>query len=184
MSDENVKSANDNPNQENNAQQQVPPIVINTQYIKDFSLEIPHAPEVFRNLNQAPAVNIHVDVNASHMHENFFNVELSIAMDGDLIDEKLFILELKYAAVVSLNVPKEHVEPILLVEIPRMLFPFARSIVTNALVDDIHVDVIPMIMEGYSNGIDRCITNLVGQSPHVLCQVVDLIVEAIDLCSV
>ena len=55
---------------------------------------------------------------------------------------------------------------------------------TNALVDDIHVDVIPMIMEGYSNGIDRCITNLVGQSPHVLCQVVDLIVEAIDLCSV
>ena len=111
MSDENVKSANDNPNQDNNAQQQVPPI------------------------NQAPAVNIHVDVNASHMHENFFNVELSIAMDGDLIDEKLFILELKYAAVVSLNVPKEHVEPILLVEIPRMLFPFARSIVTNALVD-------------------------------------------------
>ncbi len=135
MSDENVKSANDNPNQDNNTQQQVPPIVINTQYIKDFSLEIPHAPEVFRNLNQAPAVNIHVDVNASHMHENFFNVELSIAMDGDLIDEKLFILELKYAGIVSLNVPKEHVEPILLVEIPRMLFPFARSIITNALVD-------------------------------------------------
>ncbi len=135
MSDDNVKTANDNPAQDNGNQQQQPPIVIHTQYIKDLSLEIPHAPEVFRNLNQAPAVNIHVDVNANHMHENFFNVELRIAMDGDLIDEKLFILEMKYAAVVSLNIPQEHVEPVLLVEIPRMLFPFARSIVTNALVD-------------------------------------------------
>ena len=56
-------------------------------------------------------------------------------MDGDVNGKKLFILELKYAAVVGLNVPEEHVEPVLLVEIPRMIFPFARSIVTNTLVE-------------------------------------------------
>ena len=56
-------------------------------------------------------------------------------MDGDVNEKKLFILELVYAAVVSLNVPQEHVEPVLLVEIPRMIFPFARSIITNNLVE-------------------------------------------------
>ena len=137
MSEENKNStANDNAGQQDNGgQQQMPPIMINTQYIRDLSLEIPHAPEIFRNLNATPNININVDVNANHLHDNFFNVELSIAMDGDVKDQKLFILELKYAAVVSLNVPEEHVEPVLLVEIPRMLFPFARSVVTHCLVE-------------------------------------------------
>ncbi len=137
MSEENKNStANDNAGQQDNGgQQQMPPIMINTQYIRDLSLEIPHAPEIFRNLNETPNININVDVNANHLHDNFFNVELSIAMDGDVKDQKLFILELKYAAVVSLNVPEEHVEPVLLVEIPRMLFPFARSVVTHCLVE-------------------------------------------------
>ena len=130
----NKQTANDNSGQDN-AQPQMPPIVINTQYIKDLSLEIPNAPEIFRELNQAPDVKINVDVNAKLLEENFFNVELTMEMDGDVNGKKLFILELKYAAVVGLNVPEEHVEPVLLVEIPRMIFPFARSIVTNTLVE-------------------------------------------------
>ncbi len=113
----------------------VPAIVINTQYVKDLSLEIPLAPEIFREITSAPKMDINVDVNAEHLHDNFFNVSLSIKMDGDVNDKKLFILELVYAAVVSLNVPQEHIEPVLLVEIPRMIFPFARSIITNNLVD-------------------------------------------------
>ena len=47
----------------------------------------------------------------------------------------MFILELEYAAVVSLNVPEEHVKSILMVELPRMMFPFVRSIVANAMID-------------------------------------------------
>lgn len=117
---------------ENNPQ---PAIMINTQYIKDLSLEIPHAPEIFRELTEAPNVNIHVDVDAQLMHDNFYNVSLSVKMDGDIKDKKLFILELVYAAVVSLNVPQEHLEPVLLIEIPRLTFPFARSVITNCLVE-------------------------------------------------
>ncbi len=117
---------------ENNPQ---PAIMINTQYIKDLSLEIPFAPEIFRELTEAPHVDIHVDVDAQHMHDNYFNVNLSVKMDGSIKGKKLFILELLYAAVVSLNVPQEHVEPVLLVEIPRLLFPFARNVVTNCLVE-------------------------------------------------
>ena len=132
-------TANDNPDQvqanNNENQKALPPIIVNNQYIRDFSLEIPHAPEIFRKMTQAPSVQVNIDVNAKYMHDNFFNVELSVAMDGDVGQEKLFILELKYAAVVALNVPQEHVEPILLVEIPRLLFPFARNVVTNCLVE-------------------------------------------------
>ncbi len=123
--------------EENNNQENanVPAIVINTQYVKDLSLEIPLAPEIFREITSAPKMDINVDVNAEHLHDNFFNVSLSIKMDGNVNDKKLFILELVYAAVVSLNVPQEHIEPVLLIEIPRMIFPFARSIITNNLVD-------------------------------------------------
>ena len=131
MSEENENiTANDNDNT-----QQQPPIVINTQYIKDFSLEIPHAPEIFRELKQAPDVNIDIDTNAHHLHDNFYNVTLKIRMDGIVAAQPLFIVELEYAGVVSLNVPQEHIEPVLLIEIPRMLFPFARNIITTSLMN-------------------------------------------------
>lgn len=119
----------------NTAQQDNMPIVINTQYIKDLSLEIPHAPEIFREIKSAPEVTVNVDVNASHMNENYYNVELKFNMDGNINGKKLFIIELVYAAVVSLNVPQEHLEPVLMIEIPRLLFPYGRSIVTNCLVE-------------------------------------------------
>ena len=123
-----------NDNQRKDEQMQ-PAIVIHTQYIKDMSLEIPHAPEIFRELTQAPAVDVQVEVNAHHMHDNFHNVSLSYRLNGDINGKKLFILELEYAAVVALNVPEEHIKAVLMIEIPRMLFPFVRSIVANAMID-------------------------------------------------
>ena len=122
--------ANDNPNQ---SSQPNPPIIINNQYIKDLSLEIPHAPEIFRQLKDNPDINIDVNVNANHMHDNFFNVSLLFKINGIVDYQPFFILELEYAGVVNLNVPEEHVEPILLIEIPRLFFPFARNIITNTL---------------------------------------------------
>lgn len=125
---------NDNINQ-NAEQQAVSPILVHTQYIKDMSLEVPNAPEIFRELTSAPKIDVQVEVTARHLHDNFHNVTLSYALNGDINDKKLFILELEYAAVVSLNVLEEHIKPILMIEIPRMLFPFVRSIVANAMID-------------------------------------------------
>ena len=114
---------------------QAPAIAINNQYIKDLSLEIPFAPAIFKELNKAPKVNLEVDINANHLEEIYYNVDLNIRINGDFEDKKLFVLELTYAAVVSINVPKEHIEPVLLIEIPRLLFPFARNIVTQCLTE-------------------------------------------------
>lgn len=133
MSEEN-KNSNDNV-QNSAGQEGQPAILINTQYIKDLSLEIPHAPEIFKEINSAPQIEINVNVNYQSLEDNYYNVNLSLNMEGDINNQKLFILELTYAAVVSLNVPQEHLEPVLMIEIPRLIFPFARNVVTNCLVE-------------------------------------------------
>ena len=132
-----MEQDNKKPENENNGsnQGQAAPIVINNQYIKDLSLEIPFAPQIFNEVKQNPDSNINVDVNAGRLEENFYNVELVFTINGDIPGKKLFVLELTYAGVVQLNVPQEHIEPVLLVEIPRMLFPFARNIITTSLMN-------------------------------------------------
>lgn len=120
---------------QNEKKQQLPAIVINNQYIKDFSLEIPYAPEIFKEIKQNPDVNVDVNVDTKHLEENYFNVELSFSINADAAQKKFFIIELTYAAVVQLNVPQEHVDPVLGIEIPRMLFPFARQIITTSLME-------------------------------------------------
>ena len=125
-----------NDNQDSTQQNSIPPVSIQAQYIKDFSLEVPHAPEIFRELTTAPKIDVQVEVNSHPLHDNFYNVSLKYALNGDINGKKLFILEIEYAAVVALNnIPEEHIKPVLLVEIPRLLFPFVRSIITNAMVD-------------------------------------------------
>ncbi len=121
--------------QNNETQNNLPPVLIHTQYIKDFSLEIPHAPEIFRELTAAPKIDVQVQVNGKHLHDDFHNVSLNYTLNGDINGKPLFILELEYAAVVSLSVPEEHIKPILMIEIPRMLFPFVREIVANAMIN-------------------------------------------------
>ncbi len=120
---------------QNAKQENLPPVMIHTQYIKDFSLEIPNAPEIFRELTSAPRIDVQVQVNAHRMHDNFHTVSLCYTLNGDINDKKLFILELEYSAVVSVDVPEEHLKSVLMVEIPRMMFPFVRSIVANSMID-------------------------------------------------
>ncbi len=120
---------------ENNAENNLPAIAINNQYIKDLSLEIPHAPEIFKQLTVQPELKVDIDVQTKKLEGQTHNVTLNFALNGDVAGEKLFILELSYAAVVTINVPQEHVEPVLAIEIPRLLFPFARNIITQCLVE-------------------------------------------------
>ena len=112
-----------------------PAILIQNQYIKDLSMEIPHAPQIFKKLQQnAPKVNIEVNIDAQKLiEEKTFNVLLNVRVNGDVEDEQAFILELSYGAVVSLNITVEHEEPVLMVEVPHMIFPFARQIVSSTM---------------------------------------------------
>lgn len=112
---------------------QGPAIGIINQYIKDLSLEIPHAPEIFKKIDSEPKIKIDVNINAKEVEGNIYNVELTFRIDGDVKEEKFFILEMTYGGLVSLNVPQEHKEPVLMVEVPHLLFPYARQAITNVL---------------------------------------------------
>ena len=115
---------------EGNGQQQQ--LSILTQYVKDLSFESPGAPLSLRPREKAPAININVNVNANPLAENDYDVVLTLtaeAKDGDTV---LFNVELIYGGVFRVaGFPQEHVLPLVFVECPRMLFPFARQIVAE-----------------------------------------------------
>lgn len=112
-----------------------PALIINSQYIKDLSLELPHAPKIFAEIKSQPSLNVNINVNASHLEDNMYVVDLNLVLNGDINDKKLFILELTYCASVTLNVPQEHLEGVLNIEIPRLIYPYARNVVTQCLME-------------------------------------------------
>lgn len=122
--------------QGNGQQQAASPLIITGQYIKDLSFEAPGAPEIFSKMNQQPDIPINVDVQARRLQDNFFEVVLHFNATGKVGGETAFILELAYGAVVQINPPQpEHAQPLLLIEAPRTMFPFARNIISDVTRD-------------------------------------------------
>jgi len=132
------------------AAQPQPPLVVNAQYVKDLSFEVPGAPEVFSTLRAQPNVNINLDVQARRIQDgqDVFEVTLQIRAEasdapppanggGAATESKtVFIAELAYCGVFTLSgVPENTIEPILLVECPRLLFPYARNILADVTRD-------------------------------------------------
>ena len=111
--------------------------LIRAQYIKDFSFENPQAPEIYTKPSDEPRVDVNVDVSARPLaQENNYEVTLQINARADSGESTLFISELTYGGIFTVSgVPENQVQPILLVEAPRQLFPFARAIVANATRD-------------------------------------------------
>ncbi|UPY37392.1 protein-export chaperone SecB [Sediminicoccus sp. KRV36] len=109
------------------------PIVLNIQFTKDLSFEVPGAPEIFATLREQPRVDLALDVQARPIQEgqNVFEVSLMIRADAKVGETPCFIAELTYCGIFTITVPQEHLEPVLLVECPRLLFPFARNILAD-----------------------------------------------------
>ncbi len=116
-------------------QSQSAALTIHGQFIKDLSLEIPHAPEIFSEIKSAPKMDVHVDVKSEPKGNGMFTSQLDISITGKVEDKTLFILELSYMALAEVKVPEEHMEPILMVELPRLIFPFARNVITHCLTE-------------------------------------------------
>ena len=112
-------------------------IQINAQYTKDFSFENPNAPASLQPKEQQPNIAVNVDVSASRVGESdLYEVVLKINADAKRDAEQLFLAELTYAGLFTIkNVPQEQVTPLLLIECPRLLFPFARNILAESTRD-------------------------------------------------
>src|SRR5690348_7088387 len=111
-------------------------LLINAQYIKDLSFENPRAPQSLMQQAGPPSVDINVDVNVHSVGPENYEVVLSIKAGAKAQDETLFLVELAYAGIVTVrNVPQQMLGAIVLVEVPRLLFPFARNIIAETTRD-------------------------------------------------
>lgn len=114
--------------------EQQPQIVIHTQYIKDFSFENPNAPHSLISADGQPEIQINVNVTANPQEqERLFEVVLTISADAKREDQQLYIAELSYAGMISVGdgVEDKIIHPLVMIEGPRMLFPFARQVLSE-----------------------------------------------------
>lgn len=116
-----------------NGNTQQPTLNVLAQYVKDFSFESPGAPNSLRGRDKAPGININVNVNANPMTDKQFDVNLTLNAKAAFDKEVLFNVELVYGGVFRIDgFPQEHMLPLLFIECPRLLFPFARQIIADA----------------------------------------------------
>src|SRR6185312_1766866 len=118
-------------------QEQAPPqLNVLAQYTKDLSFENPNAPSSLAPQQQQPAINIQINVSANNLAESEFEVTLSIEGKAENAGKVMFSFELAYAGVFRIvNVPKENLHPLVMIECPRLLFPFAREIIATSVRD-------------------------------------------------
>lgn len=117
-------------------------------YIKDFSFENPNAPAVFQVPNQEPKVEVNLKLNNRKLDDDHYEIGLQITakiVDKNNDDKTMFIMEIEHAAAFLMkNIPAEHMEMVLGVDCPTLLFPFTRQIVSQISVDG---GFIPFLME-------------------------------------
>ncbi len=103
------------------------------QYIKDLSAENPSAPQVFQ-WQSAPQLDVQFNINVNRVSEEVHEVVLRIELKASSDQGAHFLVDLSYSGLFGLrNIPEEALPPFLLVEAPRLLFPFARQIVAEAV---------------------------------------------------
>jgi preprotein translocase subunit SecB len=105
------------------------------QYVKDFSFENPKAPDSLR-IDGKPAIDMGVEMNAQGRQDGLFEVELRLSIKASTDAMAVFHVELHYGGLFALHgVAEQDIEPMLLIECPRYLFPFAREIIARATSD-------------------------------------------------
>ena len=121
---------------QSNGQDQAPgalPVHVLAQYVKDLSFENPNAPQTLLPGQPQPQVNIGVDVQVRPAADDIYEVSLQLRAEAKQGETVAFLVELSYGGLFQLpGLPQEHLRPVLMIEGPRLLFPFARAIVADA----------------------------------------------------
>ncbi len=106
--------------------------LVKGQYIKDLSFENPHAPHSLMATNTKPAIDVNVDLKAQKLQENIYEMTLHISARATAEGNTLFLVDLAYAGIFQINnIPSERIEPLILIDCPFVLFPFARRVIAD-----------------------------------------------------
>ncbi len=120
----------------NGAEAFVPGVRILAQFIRDLSFENPRAPDALRGTGAQPQIDLGVEMNARGREDGLFEVDLKLSARASREDGPVFHVELLYGGVFQITgVPAEELEPVLLVDCPRFLFPFARRVIADVTSD-------------------------------------------------
>ncbi|HQN49896.1 MAG TPA: protein-export chaperone SecB [Phenylobacterium sp.] len=113
-----------------------PGVRVLAQFIRDLSFENPRATEVLRAGGAQPQIEMGVEMNARGRDDGFFEVDLKLSARATREDGPVFHIELLYGGVFAIEgVGAEDIEPVLLIECPRFLFPFARRVIADVTSD-------------------------------------------------
>jgi len=117
-----------------NAQAEQPVFSIEKLYVKDLSLEVPHAPRIFLD-RENPQVNVQLRSEGSKIDEGIFEVTLTVTVSAKLPDDRtVFLIEAAQAGIFQIrNVPEGDLEPVMMIGCPNILFPYAREAVSDAI---------------------------------------------------
>ncbi|MCE1241476.1 MAG: protein-export chaperone SecB [Azonexaceae bacterium] len=114
--------------------EQQPVFGIEKLYVKDLSVEVPNAPEIFLE-QEAPQVSIQLNTTGRGVGENVYEVVLTVTVTANIGDKTVFLVEVGQAGIFRVqNVPQEQMEPLMAIACPNVLFPYAREAVSDAVV--------------------------------------------------
>lgn len=109
--------------------------IINAQYLKDLSFENPNAPNSLKNFNSKPDIKLDIDIKTKPLTDHgkdIYEVDLMIKGTTDVEKTTMFLIESTYSGIFTIkNAPEGVLEKILLIECPKYLFPFLRSIIAS-----------------------------------------------------
>ena len=112
-----------------------PQVALIAQYVKDLSFENPNAPGVYQWQDQ-PQIDVQFNIGSQTVGEDVYEVALKIEVKATAEDKTAFQVELLYGGLFGIrNVPEDQIQPFLLAEAPRLLFPFARRVLADAIRD-------------------------------------------------
>jgi len=111
-------------------------IKVISQYIKDLSFETPHSPDIFLANQGKPDIELSIDIDAKKISDEIYEVILKISANATTKEKKIFLCEVSYAGLFSLqNIEAEMIEQILLIYCPSLIFPFIRRLIANLTSD-------------------------------------------------
>lgn len=114
-------------------QNEQPVFGIEKLYVKDLSVEVPNAPEIFLE-REAPQINIQLNTSGRGVGEGIYEVVLTVTVTAKSGEKTVFLVEVGQAGVFRIqNVPEEQMEPLIAVACPNILFPYAREAVSDAV---------------------------------------------------
>ena len=114
-------------------QNEQPVFGIEKLYVKDLSIEVPNAPEIYLE-RETPQINIQLNTSGRGVGEGIYEVVLTVTVTAKSGEKTVFLVEVGQAAVFRIqNVPEDQMEPLIAVACPNFLFPYAREAVSDAV---------------------------------------------------